>query len=312
MPFYQPSIAPLSPHTSAAGKTILITGANTGLGLATASTFLHLKASRLIFAVRSISKGEAARAQLLGNVEIRRCNPDAVIEIIHLDLEDFASVLRCTDQVKKTCEVTVKEGKEKTAGLDVLVLNAGASLFHYQRTIDGHETSIQVNYLSNILLMMSLLPLLKTTAGLKGSPGRITWVGSRRYKDYSRKLFIEKGLLSGIREDEELLPQIDCLENWVRWKRYNDTKFLAAIFVREIGKRLCPDEVTVNMCCPGMVNTGITNNLPTLLWIVMMAVMGLRGRSLEEGSFVLVRSGLGTSAYGNDHGRFLKDGEVEP
>ncbi|KAK3171848.1 hypothetical protein OEA41_003932 [Lepraria neglecta] len=308
----QRPIAPPSPHNLFVGKTILVTGANTGLGFTASRTFLLFGASRLILAVRSLSKGEAARAQLLSDIEIQQQNPHAIVEVFHLDLEEYGSVIRCADEIRMACG-GVEDGElEKRRGLDILVLNAGASIFHYQRTKDGHETMMQVNYLSNILLAVSLLPLLKATAGQKGTPARITWVGSSRYKDYSLNNIYIQLLQREMKREERILPHFDSAQNWDKWVRYNDTKFLTALFVREFAKRVSPETIVVNICCPGMVNTGITNNLPLALRGLMMVIMALRARSWEEGGWVVVRAAQEVDVESRGHGGFLKDGSVEP
>lgn len=69
--FTQRPIAPPSPHNLFVGKTILVTKANTGLGFTASRTFLLLGASRVILAVRSLSKGETARFQLISDIEIQ-------------------------------------------------------------------------------------------------------------------------------------------------------------------------------------------------------------------------------------------------
>lgn len=212
--FTQRPIAPPSPHNLFVGKTILVTKANTGLGFTASRTFLLLGASRVILAVRSLSKGETARFQLISDIEIQQQNPHAIVEVFHLDLEEYGSVIRCADEIRMACG-GVEDGElEKRRGLDILVLNARASIFHYQRTKDGHETMMQVNYLSNILLAVSLLPLLKATAGQKGTPTRITWLGSSRYKDYSLNSINIQLLQREVKREERILPHFDSAQNW--------------------------------------------------------------------------------------------------
>ena len=310
--FSQRPVAPPSPHILFVGKTILVTGANTGLGFTASRTFLLLGASRLIVAVRSLSKGEAARAKFLSDTEIQQQNPHAIIEVFHLDLEDYNSVIRCADEVRMACG-GVEDGElEKRGGLDVLVLNAGASIFHYERTKDGHEIMMQVNYRSNVLLALLLLPLLKATAGQKGTPARITWLGSSRYKDYSSRNSSIQLLQRGVKGEEKILPHFENAQNWEKWVRYNDTKFLAALFVRELAKRVTPETIVVNMCCPGMVSTGITNQLPLVLRALMMVIMAFRARTWEEGGWLVVRAAQEVDIESRGHGGFLNDGMVEP
>jgi len=121
--------ADLPPFT---GRTVVVTGANSGLGLVTARELARVGA-RVILAVRDAAKGEAAAAQLTGEVAVRR-----------LDLSDLASV------------------REFAAGLDgpvdVLVNNAGIMAVPLSRTADGFESQIGTNHLGHFALTNLLLP----------------------------------------------------------------------------------------------------------------------------------------------------------
>ena len=101
---------------------------------------------------------------------------------------------------------------------------------------------------------------------------------------------------------------LDSEQNW-RWVRYNDSKFLAALIVRQLAEKTSARQIVVNMCCPGMVNTGITKGLPSAMWVLMVAVMAIHARSREEGGWVVVRAALGDE---QSHGKFLQDGDEEP
>ncbi|MCJ1358221.1 MAG: hypothetical protein MMC33_008220 [Icmadophila ericetorum] len=323
MLFAQPSIPRPPSDVSLASKTILITGANRGLGFAATRTLLLLGAGKLIFPVRCIPKGEAARAKLLADPEVQASNANATIEILHLDLQNYSSILECVRQVERMCDDDVdlldlgeKARKTRKQGLDALILNASASYFssEFKATCNGHERMLQVNYLSNALLAISLLPLLKATAAMKGTPTRITWMGSSRYRYHT--LNNGSKIQAVLKEENSVLGYMDDKARWERekWIRYNDTKLFAALFVRELAARISSDEVIVNMCCPSMANTGITDDLPRLVWVMMKAIVAVHARSRQEGGWVIVRAGVGKE-IGSDsenHGMFLKDGHVNP
>lgn len=130
MPFYQPHIPPTPPSTNLTGQTILITGATAGLGYAASLQFLRLRASKLIFGVRSITKGHSAAAAMLADPEVRRVNPNAEIKVLELDLVDYESVVGFAGKVGE--EVNLKGGKGK-GRLDVVLLNAGINLGEFRR-----------------------------------------------------------------------------------------------------------------------------------------------------------------------------------
>jgi NAD(P)-dependent dehydrogenase (short-subunit alcohol dehydrogenase family) len=125
---------PANPETSFSGKTILITGANVGLGLEATLKFAALGAARLILGVRSLHRGEEAKAEIC-----RRTGYDAShIQMYEIDMSTFASVKAFAEAISK-----------KESRLDVAILNAGMAAPSYKLSPEGYEMSLQVNVLSN-------------------------------------------------------------------------------------------------------------------------------------------------------------------
>jgi len=116
---------------SFAGRTVIVTGANSGLGLVTARELARVGA-KTILAVRNTTKGDEAAATMTGDVEVRK-----------LDLQDLASVRAFADGVD---------------GADVLVNNAGIMAVPYALTVDGFESQIGTNHLGHFALTNLLLP----------------------------------------------------------------------------------------------------------------------------------------------------------
>ena len=116
---------------SFAGRTVIVTGANSGLGLVTARELARVGA-RTILAVRNLDKGNAAAAQMAGDVEVRK-----------LDLQSLASIREFADGV---------------SGVDVLINNAGIMAVPYALTVDGFESQIGTNHLGHFALTNLLLP----------------------------------------------------------------------------------------------------------------------------------------------------------
>jgi NAD(P)-dependent dehydrogenase (short-subunit alcohol dehydrogenase family) len=146
----------LPPPKSFDGQTVLITGANTGLGREAARQALELGASTVIMGVRTLSKGEAAKQDIIRKststgVVVR---PEA-IEVWQLDMESFESVKSFASRAERY----VKTGGGR---LDVAIMNAGVATRKFVQTPeDGWERSLQVNCLSTTLLSLRLLPLLQ-------------------------------------------------------------------------------------------------------------------------------------------------------
>ncbi|WNG80968.1 oxidoreductase [Mycobacterium sp. ITM-2016-00316] len=116
---------------SFAGRRVIVTGANSGLGLITARELARVGAS-VVLAVRNTAKGDDAAATMTGDVTVRV-----------LDLQDLASVRAFADQ---------------TEAVDVLVNNAGIMAVPYAQTADGFESQIGTNHLGHFALTNLLLP----------------------------------------------------------------------------------------------------------------------------------------------------------
>jgi NAD(P)-dependent dehydrogenase (short-subunit alcohol dehydrogenase family) len=113
------------------GRTVVVTGANSGLGRATSAAFA-LAGAHVVLAVRDTERGESAAAGMTGSTEVRR-----------LDLADLASV-RAFAGAWEGC-------------LDVLVNNAGVMAVPRGRTVDGFETQLGTNHLGHFALTNLLL-----------------------------------------------------------------------------------------------------------------------------------------------------------
>lgn len=143
---------------SFAGRTAIVTGANSGLGLVTARELARAGA-RVILACRSTDKGEAALAGMAGDVQVRR-----------LDLADLASIREFADGI----------------GLaDVLVNNAGIMAVPYALTRDGFESQIGTNHLGHFALTNLLLP--KITDRVVTVSSMMHWTGTISLSDLNWK-----------------------------------------------------------------------------------------------------------------------------
>jgi NAD(P)-dependent dehydrogenase (short-subunit alcohol dehydrogenase family) len=136
---------------SQAGRTVVVTGSNSGLGLSTARELARAGA-RVVMAVRDVSRGEQAAATIDGDVAVR-----------HLDLADLESVRTFA--------------RDWTGDLDVLVNNAGIMMVPAGLTADGFELQFGTNHLGHFALTNLLLPHLTdrvvTVASTMHRAGRI-------------------------------------------------------------------------------------------------------------------------------------------
>lgn len=144
---------------SFAGRTVVVTGANSGLGAVTARELARVGA-KVIVAVRNPAKGVAAARQMRGDVEVR-----------HLDLQNLATVHAFAAGVDR---------------VDVLVNNAGIMAAPYTLTVDGFESQIGTNHLGHFALTNLLLPKLVDRVVTVSSLTH--WRGGLRIDDLNWKI----------------------------------------------------------------------------------------------------------------------------
>ena len=127
-------------------QTVIVTGANVGLGLEAARHFTRLNASKVILGVRSLENGAAAKKDIEDST--RRMG---VVEVWQLDLGRYESVKQFVQRA---------QGLQR---LDVVVENAGRAGYKFEMAEDN-ESMITVNVISTFLLALMILPKLKETA----------------------------------------------------------------------------------------------------------------------------------------------------
>jgi NAD(P)-dependent dehydrogenase (short-subunit alcohol dehydrogenase family) len=140
------------------GRTVIITGANSGLG-AIAARELARNGAKIIMAVRNTTKGETAAQEIPGQVEVRR-----------LDLQDLSSVRQFADGIGTA---------------DILINNAGVMAVPYAETADGFESQIGTNHLGHFALSNLLLP--KLTDRVVAVSSMAHWPGSISLDDLNWK-----------------------------------------------------------------------------------------------------------------------------
>ncbi|MFH1512701.1 MAG: SDR family NAD(P)-dependent oxidoreductase [Bacillota bacterium] len=215
-------------------KTIVITGATSGIGYAVCRAFAGLR-----WAVLGIGRSEEKCAAVAK--KLRAEFPDAVIGFFPCDLSKQAEILMLGDALTRTLEDRF-DGK-----LNALVNNAGCVRSHYTTTEDGVETVFAVNHLAAFLLTKQLLPALYMARG------RVLVTASQSHK-HTRMRWNDVMLTGGYRP---LLA-------------YKQSKLCNLLFAREFNRRF--SELGVRCCGidPGLVNTDIgeknTSGIVKLFW----------------------------------------------
>ncbi|KAM9341503.1 retinol dehydrogenase 14a [Symphorus nematophorus] len=201
------------------GKTVIVTGANSGIGRATAAGIVKLQ-GRVIMACRDLSRAEEAAREI--RQETGGDSTQLVVK--QLDLSSLTSV-------HTFCQEIIKEEPR----LDVLINNAGVYQCPYTRTEDGFEMQFGVNHLGHFLLTHLLLDLLKRSA-----PSRIVVVSSKLYKH-------------GHINFEDLNSE----QSYDKAFAYSRSKLANLLFTCELARRLEGSGVTVNALTPGIVRTNL-------------------------------------------------------
>lgn len=199
------------------GKTVLITGGNTGIGLATAKALGALGAE-IIITSRDDSKGAAAKAEIEQTI-------GRSIRLERLDLASFASIRAFASRILET-----------TPRLDVLINNAGLILDKRVTTEEGFEATFGINHIGHFLLTDLLLDRLR-----ESTPARIVVLASDAH--YRAK--------SGL-DFDDLMSERGSFRGF---DVYAKSKLANVMFTRELAKRLEGSGVTVNAAHPGVVAT---------------------------------------------------------
>ncbi|KAK3348779.1 putative short-chain dehydrogenase [Lasiosphaeria hispida] len=212
---------------SLAGKTAIVTGSNTGLGLECSRQFLDLGLSKLILAVRSETKGAAAAAELAAGRNL----PAGAIEVWPMDLADYDSIVAFAARANASLD-----------RLDILVANAGlVTAVHEPNPTTGHDQVIQVNYLSTALSVLLLLPVIRAKRANQPGPTRITFTSSDASSWTS---FKERGA-------KPLLPAFDRPDADMA-DHYFISKMFGQFFVAELAKHVPTSLAVINCATPGM------------------------------------------------------------
>lgn len=207
---------------SVRGKTCVVTGASSGIGVETARG-LAAEGATVWLVVRSEAKGRETMAQ------IRRTVPDAKLELALCDFASLASIRACGALLR-----------EKLDALHVLVNNAGAIHMDYAKSADGFEMTFAVNHLGYFAFTRELLPLLERSA-----PARIVNVASDAHRGCSFDF------------DD---PQ--CEKGYAGFPAYQRSKLANIYFTYELAERLRGTGVAVNCVHPGVIATGFGRNTP--------------------------------------------------
>ncbi len=226
-----------------AGKRILITGANSGIGLEAARVFAR-HGALVVIACRNTTKGEQAAGDLRATA-----GAGATVEVLELDLADLASV-----------QAAAEEYRRRHAVLDVLVNNAGVMALPFRATVDGFEMQFGTNHLGHFALTGHLL-----TALLAAPGARVVTISSVMHR-LGRMDF----------------ANLDASRGYDKWAVYSMSKLANLLFTLELQRRAeaAGLDLTAVAAHPGYSRTHLQSTGPQMagrrvgaqLWKVLNVV----------------------------------------
>ena len=261
-----------------AGKTVLVTGGNSGLGYETVLQ-LARKGARVLLAARDRGRGTAALKRLGAEA------PGNQAELAEIDLADLTSVERFA--------AGFLAGGE---GLDLLINNAGVmAIPHRETTAQGYERQFGTNHLGHFALTGRLLPALARRPG-----SRVVTVSSNRHKS-----------AKGIDFDD-----LQAEHGYRPWGAYDQSKLANAMFVLELGRRLRAAGLDIISAGahPGFAHTNLQASGPRSGGTSLVARgMGLATRLFaqpaRDGALPTLYAATAADVHGGDY--FGPDGRGE-
>jgi NAD(P)-dependent dehydrogenase (short-subunit alcohol dehydrogenase family) len=231
------------------GRTAVITGGNSGLGLAAAEALAGAGAT-VVIACRDATKGNAAAERIAAAAKgaaasgPKSAAGDATVEVEELDLASLASVRACAERLLA-----------RPGGIDLLINNAGVMAAPRRHTADGFELQFGTNHLGHFALVGQLLPALRGR-----EDARVVTVSSNAHK-FGRIAFDNLG----------------GAHRYFRWRAYGQSKLANLLFARELDRRLRAAgwEVKSLAAHPGYAKTNLQSSGPPRLDTLLMAVPDL-------------------------------------
>ncbi|EIM87341.1 NAD-P-binding protein [Stereum hirsutum FP-91666 SS1] len=277
----------LEPNLSFTGQTVIVTGSNTGLGFFAAQEIAQRGAAKVILAVHTISKGEAA-AQAIRESLSQSPRTATEIEVWHLNLSSYQSVKDFAARAAKLDR------------LDVLLENAGVATLKFEIE-EEDEMMVTTNVVSTTLLALLMLPKLRETAERFGVMTYLTIVSCdlaffAKFEERNAQNIFEK------MKD----PKSNLMD------RYDVSKLLDVFVVREIATRISTSSSTkptviVNAVNPGICQTSLRRNFTGFQANAIAFVESPLYRKASIGARTLVHA---ASAGKESHGQYLSDCHV--
>jgi len=252
------------------GQTVVVTGANSGIGFEATRMFAH-RGATVVMACRSTDRGTEAKQEILAD------DPDADLHVGECDLADLDSI-----------RAFVEELREDVDGIDVLCNNAGVMAIPRRETADGFEMQFGVNHLGHFALTGQVLDLLQASEG------------ETRVVTQS----------SGLHESGEIdFSDLQGERSYDKWGAYGQSKLANVLFAYELQRRLDAagiDDVTSVACHPGYADTNLQRRGPeqsgsTVRLYAMKVANAVLAQSAESGALPMVYAAVADAVDGGSY-----------
>ncbi|KAI0383638.1 short-chain dehydrogenase/reductase-like protein [Hypomontagnella monticulosa] len=275
------------PTADFTSKTIIITGANVGIGLEAARYFVRLSAEKVILGCRDLDKANEAKRDIESTE-----GKIGVIEVWHVDLSSF-------DSVKGFCLRASTLDR-----LDIVIENAGLLATRYE-AFEGYERQITVNVISTYLMAMLLLPTMRRTMSMYQDRNmddvpHLVIVGSNGHFYAHFKQRSAPSIFDALKDDSDM------------YERYRTSKVLSVLFARELANRMSSSgkpSTILNVVDPGFCQSNLLRDkaLGPIMSPIMAFLMVVFARTAEKGARTYI---MAACAGIESHGKYLEDCEL--
>ena len=241
-------------------KVVLVTGANTGIGLETVRRLVK-EGARVILACRSEEKAHEAIKEIKDfHFKRHLIIDDSHLIFLPLDLTDFTSV-------RKAVEVVI----DMNMPLHCLINNAGIMMGDKTLSKDGNELCMQANHLGHFLLTVLLLPKLHETPG-----ARVLNISSSTYAIANKGMDFDDLMCAKTRK-------------YTLFGQYAQSKLANILFTKELTKRY--DKIRCYAIHPGLVRTTVVRNMPAWLLypnIIFGVILATFQKKPQQGAYTSI------------------------
>jgi len=255
----------------------VVTGANSGIGKATATELARL-GGRVVMVCRDEGRGREAQSEIRAAAQKAHPSREDTVDLRIADLAVQEEVYHLGETIRADYD-----------RLDVLVNNAGVFLDSREETADGIEATFAINHLAPFLLTHLVLPRLRETAGRAGE-ARIITVSSEAHRGVSMNF-----------ED------LNAESSYNPLQAYAQSKLANILFTHELSRRLQNEGVVANAVHPGVVNTNIWRGSGWISWIARL--FSWLYKRPEEGARSVVYLAASPEVEGVT-GQYFKETEV--